>query len=118
MSNISDMAWLGIHRTLHLMVPLLQTPVQNPHVTIIALFMNAVEETLTDEDRMQSLTLHSRATKSLLKFLPPNGATTFGATTSRYNPAVIKYQVGRNLSQPMTTFLTGKYNIDEAVRPS
>jgi hypothetical protein len=74
------------------MVPLLQTPVQNPHATLITLFMNAVDGTMTDDDRMQGLTSHSRATKSLLKYLPPNRTA-----TSRFDPAVIKFQVGREL---------------------
>lgn len=91
-SNISDMGWLGIHRTLDLMIPLLQTPAQNPHATMITLFMNAVEETLTDEDRMQGLTLHSRATRDLLNYLPPNGTR-----NSKYDPALIKFNVGREL---------------------
>ncbi|KAF7175088.1 hypothetical protein CNMCM7691_006492 [Aspergillus felis] len=67
-SNISDAGWLGIHYTLSLMVPLLQTPLENPHASLITLFMNAVDETLTDEDRIQDLTPHSPTTKRLIKF--------------------------------------------------
>lgn len=74
------------------MVPMLEHPLKNPHATLITLFMNAVEETLTDDDRIQSLTSHSRATKSLLKYLPPTGPV-----TSRFDPALVKLQVGREL---------------------
>jgi hypothetical protein len=70
------------------MLPLLQTPLQNPHATLITLFMNAVEETLTDKDRMQGLTPHSRETKDLFQYL--------GASPVN-KPDVIKLMVGRDL---------------------
>ncbi|RLL98932.1 hypothetical protein CFD26_107683 [Aspergillus turcosus] len=91
-SNISDAAWLGIHHTLSLMVPLLQTPLENPHATLITLFMNAVDETLTDEDKIQGMTAHSPITKRLLKYLPPQGRP-----TSPYAPELIKLNLGRDL---------------------
>ncbi|KAJ5389499.1 uncharacterized protein N7496_000567 [Penicillium cataractarum] len=91
-SNISDIGWLGIHRTLYLMVPLLQTPAQNPHATLITLFMNAVDETLTVEDQMQGLTPNSRATKTLLQYLPPTGKP-----SSTHDPTLIKFSYGREL---------------------
>lgn len=75
------------------MVPLLQNPIQNPHATLITLFMNAVEEAMTTfEDRLQGLTPDSRETKSLLKYLPPKGGP-----SSRYDPTLIKFQHGREL---------------------
>jgi hypothetical protein len=43
-SNISDGHFIGPHRTVRLLGPLLQTPAQNPHATLITLFMNAVVE--------------------------------------------------------------------------
>jgi uncharacterized membrane protein (DUF106 family) len=71
------------------MIPLLQTPLQNPHATLITLFMNAVEETLTDEDRMQGMTSHSRETKDLFQYIRANSGN---------NPDVItKLTVGREL---------------------
>jgi hypothetical protein len=70
-SNISDRGYLGIHRTIGLMVPLLQGPLINPHATLITLFMNAVEENRTDQDRTASMNPHSPTTKRLLKYLPP-----------------------------------------------
>ena len=74
------------------MVPLLQTPVENPHATIITLFMNAVEETMTDEDRVQGLTPYSQETKRLLKYLPPNRRP-----SSKNDPAVIKFGFAREI---------------------
>ncbi|GFG26617.1 monoterpene epsilon-lactone hydrolase [Aspergillus udagawae] len=94
-SNISDAGWLGIHHTLRLMVPLLQTPLDNPHATLVTLFMNAVDETLTDEDRIQDLTAHSPTTKRLFKYLPPKGRP-----TSPYDPELIKFNLGRDLVKP------------------
>lgn len=43
-SNIADRGYLGVHRTIYLMIPLLQAPSLNPHATLITLFMNVVEE--------------------------------------------------------------------------
>lgn len=74
------------------MVPLLQTPLENPHATLITLFMNAVDETLTDQDKIQGLTAHSPITKCLLKYLPPQGRP-----TSPYAPELIKFNLGRDL---------------------
>ncbi|KAJ6014888.1 hypothetical protein N7540_009479 [Penicillium herquei] len=91
-SNISDGGWLGIHRTLGLMVPLLQPPLRNPHATLISLFMNAIEETMTDEDRIREAQRNSPATKKLLKYLPPNRPL-----SSRYDPALIKFNFSRDL---------------------
>lgn len=54
-SNISDTGYLGIHRTLAYMVPLLQSPVVNPHATLITLFMNGVDENLTDLERFSGM---------------------------------------------------------------
>ncbi|RAK96064.1 DUF4470 domain-containing protein [Aspergillus ibericus CBS 121593] len=70
-SNISDAGYLGIHEALFSMLPLLQTPLDNPHATLITLFMNAVEESLTIQNR-----LHDMATnvtqERLLRYLPSN----------------------------------------------
>lgn len=74
------------------MVPLLQTPVENPHATMITLFMNAVEETKTDEDRFRGLTPDSPETKRLFKYLPPKKRA-----MSRNDPILIKLNVAREL---------------------
>lgn len=73
------------------MVPLLQTPLQNPHATLITLFMNAVDETLTDQDELRDLTDNRRVTKRLFKYLPPKGRP-----TSPYDPALVKFDLGRD----------------------
>ncbi|KAF3387278.1 hypothetical protein F1880_000152 [Penicillium rolfsii] len=94
-SNISDRAWLGIHRTLAHMVPLLQNNEQNPHATLITLFMNAVEETMTTmnpEDGLQGLDPNSRASRDLLKYIPPKEKP-----RSIYDPSLIKFQHAREL---------------------
>ncbi|KAL4781287.1 hypothetical protein BJX76DRAFT_363731 [Aspergillus varians] len=91
-SNISDMGWVGIYHTLHLMIPLLQTRAQNPYATLITLFMNAVEETLTDQDRRQGLSLNDPVVKNVLKYIPPNGRP-----PSTYSPWIIKFETARAL---------------------
>jgi hypothetical protein len=74
------------------MVPLLQTPQENPHATLITLFMNAVDETLTDQDKMEGVTPHSPTTKRLLKYLPLKRMP-----TSPYDPELVKFNLGRDL---------------------
>lgn len=91
-SNISDSGWLGIHRTLAYMIPLLQNKVDNPHATLITLFMNAVDETMTDEDRIQDMTQNSTSSRRLLQYLPPSGSL-----VSKYDPKLIKFNMGRDL---------------------
>lgn len=91
-SNIADQGWLGIHRTLLMAVPLLQPSHYNPHATLLTLFMNAVDETLTDEDRMRDATPDSSATKRLLKYLPPDGRR-----LSKFDPRIVKFNLGRDL---------------------
>lgn len=50
--------------------------------------MNAVGETMTDQDQRPDMTAHSPATKKLIKNLPPKGAP-----TSAYDPALIKFNL-------------------------
>lgn len=54
------------------MVPLLETREKNPHATLITLFMNAVEEFSTDEERTESLDPQSRVMKTISGYLHPN----------------------------------------------
>jgi hypothetical protein len=87
-SNISDGGYLGIHRTLAFTVPFLQSPLVNPHATLITLFMNAVDENITDEDRVADMVQNSPTKKRLLKYLPLKGMP-----TSRFDPELIKFTV-------------------------
>jgi hypothetical protein len=73
------------------MSPLLQAPHINPHATLITLFMNAVDENMTQQDQMADATMHSPSTKRLLKFIPPNHPP-----TSRYDPDIIKFTYARD----------------------
>ncbi|GKZ74780.1 hypothetical protein AnigIFM50267_001270 [Aspergillus niger] len=68
-SNVSDQGYLGIHRTLNATVPLLQTPVNNPHATLITFFLNAVDETLTAQDRAKE-TFELPTKKHISGYLP------------------------------------------------
>ncbi|KAH7480252.1 hypothetical protein FOMA001_g8824 [Fusarium oxysporum f. sp. matthiolae] len=67
-SNISDWRYLGVHRTVALMAPLLRAPSINPHATLITLFMNMVEEYSTNEDKVKSVKTSS---ERVFKYLPP-----------------------------------------------
>jgi hypothetical protein len=73
------------------MVPLLQGPLINPHATLITLFMNAVDENITDQDQISDMTPHSPTTKRLLKYLPPKGMP-----TNPFDPELIKISFARD----------------------
>ncbi|KAF5026431.1 hypothetical protein F66182_1496 [Fusarium sp. NRRL 66182] len=90
-SNISDGGYLGIHQTVGIMSPLLQAPNNNPHATLITLFMNLVDENMTEQDQRADATMQSPSTKRLLKFLPPNHPP-----TSRHDPDIIKFTYARD----------------------
>jgi hypothetical protein len=62
-SNIADGAYLGLPRTVGVMMPLLQEPLVNPHATLITLLMNVVEENITDQDKMADAVPQSLTTK-------------------------------------------------------
>ncbi|KAL3461958.1 hypothetical protein BJX64DRAFT_288910 [Aspergillus heterothallicus] len=91
-SNISDCGWLGIRHTLYYIVPLLQNPATNPHATLITLFMNAVDETMTDEENFREIQPNTASSRRLLRYLPPSGGI-----MSEYDPKLIKFNMARDL---------------------
>ncbi|CAH0056152.1 unnamed protein product [Clonostachys solani] len=52
MANISDVGYLGCAMSLFTLSPLLQRPSDNPHATLLMLFMNAAREKLTTQDEL------------------------------------------------------------------
>ena len=43
-SNIADSAWLGLDAVLSILGPMLKTPSENPHATLITLYINATHD--------------------------------------------------------------------------
>lgn len=74
------------------MVPLLQNAVDKPYATLITLFMNAVEETMTDKDRIRDMTPSSTSSRKLLRYLPPSGDR-----INEYDPKIVKFIMARDL---------------------
>lgn len=68
-SNIADAGYMGIWRTLNCMIPLLQTPVDNPHATLITLFMNAVDENISDAEIRAHTNAQGPTMKRILQYL-------------------------------------------------
>ena len=69
-ANIVDIPYLGLDKTLQILGPLLRTEAENPHATLIALFMNAVhlaEKDLGDSYIQDSVRL---AMTKVVRFLP------------------------------------------------
>ncbi len=67
-ANVSDRAYLGPGVTLTHLSPLLRLKAENPHATIITLFLNAVHEMRTEEVERSSIT---EDMKKAAKYLPP-----------------------------------------------
>ncbi|KAL9097609.1 MAG: hypothetical protein Q9165_000506 [Trypethelium subeluteriae] len=67
-SNISDAGYLGIAGTLRIFGHLLDSPHDNPHATLVTLFMNAVEETVNEKREAESF---QAEIMQLTKYLPP-----------------------------------------------
>lgn len=51
------------------MIPLLQSPLENPHSTLITLFMNAVDENFTDAERFSYMNQQGPTMKRILQYL-------------------------------------------------
>lgn len=68
-SNIADTGYMGIYWTLNCMIPLLQTPLDNPHATLITLFMNAVDENITDAEICAHMNTQDPTMKRILQYL-------------------------------------------------
>ncbi|KAF9773218.1 hypothetical protein IL306_009010 [Fusarium sp. DS 682] len=69
-SNISDDGYLGIRRTVALMAPLLRSPTENPHATLITLFMDGIEENKTIADQVGDVHAFSANVHRLIGYLP------------------------------------------------
>ncbi|CEI66053.1 hypothetical protein FVEN_g4536 [Fusarium venenatum] len=67
------------------MSPLLETPSTNPHATLITLFMNVVDENLTQDEQVADAAVESPSSKCLLQFLPLTRPR-----VGKYDPDVVK----------------------------
>ncbi|KAK5735629.1 hypothetical protein LTR17_007980 [Elasticomyces elasticus] len=56
-ANIVDRGYLGIINTLHCLGPLLQNPSDNPHATMLTLFMNAVPQMFSALPQQEQLSV-------------------------------------------------------------
>lgn len=88
-SNICDDAYLGVAKTLGYLSPLMRESAANPHATMIMLFMNAVDEGLTEAEGAEDLVASA---KVLRNFLPP-----LCNPQSRYDPAVMRIHMAQSL---------------------
>lgn len=76
------------------MVPLLQGPLVNPHATLITLFMNVVDESMTNEDQNARITSQSPEAKRLLRYLPP---IDMGMMMNPGSPDIIRYLCAQDI---------------------
>lgn len=89
-SNITDLGYVGLPKTLALLSPLLQNRAANPHVTMITLFMNAVGmATHAGPPNMtKTRAVMTKAMKYMGKVHPP---------TSAYDPHVFRHAAAGDL---------------------
>ncbi|KAK4963528.1 hypothetical protein LTR10_001157 [Elasticomyces elasticus] len=78
-SNIADDGYLGATQTLLHVTSLLKSPAENPHATVLLLFMNAVEDTISQEEELKIMPAE---VKRVLKFMPLDMQDS--AATARY----------------------------------
>lgn len=78
-------------------MPCLQPVEANPHATLITLFMNSIEEFMTDEDHKRLALVGDASAEPVLKYLyppPPN------LLLSRYDRFTFRFMFGKDLVVP------------------
>ncbi|KAI5866987.1 hypothetical protein GGS23DRAFT_299667 [Durotheca rogersii] len=68
-SNISDKGYLGTAQTLYYIGRLLKHPSENPHATLVTLFLNAVDEIFDDDEKRKVLVSEMR---EVCKYITPS----------------------------------------------
>ncbi|KAI0378799.1 hypothetical protein F5Y04DRAFT_272324 [Hypomontagnella monticulosa] len=71
-SNISDAGYLGMAKTTAYIGRLLKEPRDNPHATLVALFLNAVDEMFDDDEKRKAI---EHEVKEVFKYMAPTPPT-------------------------------------------
>ena len=103
-ANIVDMPYLGLDKTLRTFGPLLRKAAENPHATLIALFMNAIhyaEKNLGDSYIENSLRL---AMKKVVQFLPVK-ETSINRTSAAMVRMMLAKDIFRDLDHLFTYYM-------------
>ncbi len=69
-SNIVDGGYLGVYQTLRALGPMLKRKSQNPHATIVALFLNATHEVTTEADTVAMMKVETQQLRMFMPFDP------------------------------------------------
>lgn len=85
-SNITDLCWVGLPDTLSLLGPLLKLPSENPHATLLSLFLNYHASAINT----QLNAAEARAARNLLR-------DTMRPLRGRYDPQVVRYTAQQSL---------------------
>ncbi|XXG94485.1 hypothetical protein Hte_000742 [Hypoxylon texense] len=72
-SNISDAGYLGMPRTIGYIGRLLKQPNENPNATLVALFLNAVDEMYDDSEKRKAVESEIKQVWSYMPPRPPTG---------------------------------------------
>lgn len=100
-ANIVDVGYLGLQKTLQTCGCLLKTSAENPHATLIALFMNAThlaEMNLGDAYSKKSL---ASAMKTIVKFAPPKVSR-----SSRSTAAIVRTMAAKEIFRDLDHLFT------------
>ncbi|KAK7518256.1 uncharacterized protein IWZ02DRAFT_380899 [Phyllosticta citriasiana] len=94
-SNIIDLNYLGL-QCLHLLVPFLRPVGENPHATLVTLFQNAIGQTITQADKMETM---MREMPRVLALLTPTSQSPSFQADSATSADAVKRQMAYDLLQ-------------------
>ncbi|KNG52716.1 mynd finger family protein [Stemphylium lycopersici] len=108
-SNICDRGYVGVDRTLQTFSPMLKSRTENPHATLLMLFLNAVREEesfLSSDSKTKTAPApDARRVQNIKKFLP------------HIDPGVVDLVMGQTTpSSPGRTFILDVTMISSAMR--
>lgn len=90
-SNIADANYIGLEKSLSTFAPLLKNRKQNPHATLITLFMNAAEQAA--QARGYDIEAMITGTQKVSQFLPYKQPV----NQSPYDPAVLRASAAKDI---------------------
>ncbi|KAF7928559.1 uncharacterized protein EAE98_005615 [Botrytis deweyae] len=90
-SNIGDRGYIGPQKLLMTFAPYLKRKSQNPHATLLALFLNAVHESRTENDYIESIATDSAKLHRYMT-IQRDMLQPYNADFLRYNDARSKFQ--------------------------
>lgn len=90
-SNVADTFYIGLEKSLSTFGPMLKTPKQNSHATLITLFMNAAQQ--AQQARGYDIEAVMTGMQKVSQFLPYK----ITATQNQHDPAALRFMAAKDL---------------------